>query len=105
MDWQISISVLLSIGGIVASVASSTAVVRTKVVNLEKELTEVRKDNDSIRERLYEYTSNENAKIAVLERNQENHDKELDEMKADIKTIKESVQEIKEAVILKKGDV
>lgn len=104
MDWQLSISALLSIGGIVASVASSTAVVRTKVVSLEKELGETRKESEELRDKLYKYTSDENVKIAVLEKNQANHDKELSEMKGDIKTIKDSVQEIKEAVI-KKGDL
>ena len=104
MDWQISVSVLLSIGGIVASVASSIAFVRAKLNNLEKEFDGICKDNEELRMRFFEHISENSAKIAVLEKNQQNHDKELGEMRVDIKELLSSVQEIKEAVI-KKGDL
>lgn len=93
MEINLSLSLLLSIGGIVASVASSLAIVKTKLSQMESSFDEKRKEIDMM-----------NVKIALLESNQEHHEKELAEMKSDIKTIMSNVQDIREAVIkTKKG--
>lgn len=93
MEINLSLSLLLSIGGIVASVASSLAIAKTKLSQMESSFDEKRKEIDMM-----------NVKIALLESNQEHHEKELAEMKSDIKTIMSNVQDIREAVIkTKKG--
>ena len=93
MELNLSVSLLLSIGGIVASVASSLAMVKTKLSQIESSFDEKRREIDTM-----------NVKIALLESNQEHHEKELAEMKSDIKTIMSTVQDIREVVIkTKKG--
>lgn len=93
MELNLSASLLLSIGGIVASVASSLAMVKTKLSQIESSFDEKRREIDTM-----------NVKIALLESNQEHHEKELAEMKSDIKTIMSTVQDIREVVIkTKKG--
>ena len=93
MEINLSLSLLLSIGGIVASVASSLAIVKTKLSQIESSFDEKRREMDTM-----------NVKIALLESNQEHHEKELAEMKSDIKTIMSNVQDIREVVIkTKKG--
>ena len=93
MELNLSASLLLSIGGIVASVASSLAIVKTKLSQMESLLEEKRKEMDMM-----------NVKIALLESNQEHHEKEMAEIKSDIKTIMSTVQDIREVVIkTKKG--
>lgn len=93
MELNLSASLLLSIGGIVASVASSLAMVKTKLSQMESLLEEKRKEMDMM-----------NVKIALLESNQEHHEKEMTEIKSDIKTIMSTVQDIREVVIkTKKG--
>ena len=93
MELNLSASLLLSIGGIVASVASSLAIVKTKLSQMESLLEEKRKEMDMM-----------NVKVALLESNQEHHEKEMAEIKSDIKTIMSTVQDIREVVIkTKKG--
>lgn len=105
MSLELSISILLSLGGIVASVASSMAVVKTKVASMEKLLEEYHMKNDGLRDDLTRYKSDAAVKVALLESNQANHARELSDIKADIKTIMTDVQAVKEAVIKsKKGE-
>lgn len=105
MEINISLSVLLSIGGIVASIAATLAIVKTKVAKMEDTLVEYEKRIDGIRDAHSRYQSDEAVKIALLESNQEAHARELAELKGDIKTIMNNVQEIKEAILtVKKGD-
>ena len=104
MDWQLNISILLSIGTVVASVAATIAIVKTKLTVIEGELEAYGEKTDAVKEDLSRYISSENVKIAVLENNQENHDKELNEIKSDLKTIMKDVQDVKEAVIKTKGE-
>lgn len=93
MEINLSLSLLLSIGGIVASVASALAIVKTKLSQMESLLEEKRKEIDMM-----------NVRIALLESNQEHHEKEMTEIKSDIKTIMSTVQDIREVVIkTKKG--
>lgn len=93
MEINLSLSLLLSIGGIVASVASSLAIVKTKLSQMENSFDEKRREIETMA-----------VKVALLESNQEHHEKELSEMKSDIKTIMSTVQDIREAVIkAKKG--
>lgn len=105
MELDFSLSLLLSIGGIVASVASSMAIVKTKVASMEELVDNQERRMETLRDNLNRYQSDENVKIALLESNQEAHAKELAELKSDIKTIMNNVQDIKEAVLkVKKGE-
>lgn len=105
MELDFSLSLLLSIGGIVASVASSMAIVKTKVASMEELVENQERRMETLRDNLNRYQSDENVKIALLESNQEAHAKELAELKSDIKTIMNNVQDIKEAVLkVKKGE-
>lgn len=107
MEFELSLSVLLSLGGVVASVASAVAIVKTKVSSLENDFEQTRKELKFLASELSNYQSEEAVKVALLESNQRNYDRELAEVKTDIKTIMANVQEIKEAVIkaTKKGDI
>ena len=105
MEINISLSLLLSIGGIVASVAATLAIVKTKVARMEQTLEAYEGRIDDLRDAHSRYQADEAVKIALLESNQETHAKELAELKSDIKIIMSNVQEIKEAIItVKKGD-
>ena len=105
MEINISLSLLLSIGGIVASVAATLAIVKTKVSRMEQVLETYEDRIDELRDAHSRYQADEAVKIALLESNQETHAKELAELKSDIKIIMSNVQEIKEAIItVKKGD-
>lgn len=105
MDLELSTSILITLGGLVASIASAFAIVKTKVAALEKELEGYKNMVEQLKEELQHYREDERVRIAVIESNQEAHAKELDEIKADIKTTMNTVQEIKEAVLtLKKGE-
>lgn len=104
MEQGIDISLIISIGGVIASIASSFAVAKTKVANLEKKVDHLENSNSSLANTLNEYRASGNVKIAVLEKNQENLEREITEIKEDIKTIMGTVQDIKEVVITtKKG--
>lgn len=100
---ELSASLLLSIGGIIASVATAFAIVKTKVAQIETTLSSYDKKIEDLRDKYASNQSDEAVKIALLERNQEAHGKELAEVKSDIKTIMNNVQEIKEALV-KKGE-
>ena len=100
---ELNASLLVSIGGIVASVASAFAIVKTKVAQIETTLSVYDKKIEDLRDKYASNQSDEAVKIALLERNQEAHGKELAEVKSDIKTIMSNVQEIKEALV-KKGE-
>lgn len=106
MDFNLSLSLLITIGGMIASITSAFAIVKTKVAALEKELEGYKRMVDQLKDELQHYREDERVRIAVIESNQEAHAKELDEIKADIKTTMKDVQEIKEAVLtLKKGEL
>lgn len=106
MEINTSVSLLITIGGIVASVASALAIVKTKVARLEEVLAANEKRIDDLKESQSRYQSDEAVKIALLESNQEAHGRELAEVKGDIKTIMSNVQEIKEAILtVKKGEL
>lgn len=104
MELNVSLSVLLSIGGIVASVAASIAIVKTKVNAIEETLSSFEKRINDVRDSFNRYQSEENVKVALLESNQEAHARELAELKSDIKTIMANVQDIKEAVLKVRKD-
>lgn len=101
MDYNL-ISTLFTLGGVVASVASAVAIVNTKVSRLEKEF----ELEESFRATLKDEHTAYNVKITALEVTQQNHDRELNEMKDDLKDIKSSIQEVKEIVLRanKKGE-
>ena len=102
MDLTLSLSLCITIGGILVSVATAFAVVKTKVSALEQELEEVK----VMAARLKEDREDEKVRVALLERNQAAHTDELAEIKSDIKTTMKVVQEIKETLIkFKKGDI
>ena len=102
MDLTLSLSLCITIGGILVSVATAFAVVKTKVSALEEEVAEAK----NIATRLKDEREDLKVRIAVLERNQAAHTDELAEIKSDIKTTMKNVQEIKEAILtLKKGEV
>lgn len=102
MDLTLSLSLCITIGGILVSVATAFAVVKTKVAALEQELEEVK----LLVEKMKEEKEEEKIRIAILERNQAAHTDELAEIKSDIKTTMKVVQEIKETLIaIKKGEV
>lgn len=106
MDLTISLSLLITIGGILVSVATAFAVVKTKVNSLSEQMEEDKKLTVSIKEELNRYREDERVRIALLERNQAAHSEELAEIKSDIKTTMVNVQEIKEAILkLKKGEI
>ena len=106
MDFELSLSLLITLGGLVASITSAFAIVKTKVAALEKELEGYKRMVDQLKDELQHYREDERVRIAVIESNQEAHAKELDEIKADIKTTMKDVQDIKEAVLtLKKGEL
>ena len=106
MDIELSTSILITLGGLIASIASAFAIVKTKVAALEKELDGYKNMVEQLKDELQHYREDERVRIAVIESNQEAHAKELDEIKADIKTTMKDVQEIKEAVLtLKKGEL
>ena len=102
MDVTVSISLLISIGGIIASVASAFAIVKTKVGALENEFRELKETMEVQQKDIVRYREDEKIRIALIEKNQEIHNQELTEIKKYIKTTMEVVQEIKEALI-KKG--
>lgn len=102
MDLTLSLSLCITIGGILVSVATAFAVVKTKVNALEIELEETK----SMAAKLKEDREDEKIRVAILERNQAAHTDELAEIKSDIKTTMKVVQEIKETLItFKKGEV
>lgn len=101
MDLTLSLSLCITIGGILVSVATAFAVVKTKVNALETELEETK----SMAAKLKEDREDEKIRVAILERNQAAHTDELAEIKSDIKTTMKVVQEIKETLItFKKGE-
>ena len=101
MDLTLSLSLCITIGGILVSVATAFAVVKTIVSTLEQELEEVK----NLATRLKEEREDEKVRVAILERNQAVHTDELAEIKSDIKTTMKVVQEIKETLIaIKKGE-
>ena len=102
MDLTLSLSLCITIGGILVSVATAFAVVKTKVNALEQELEEAK----NLVDKLKEDREDEKVRVAILERNQAAHTDELAEIKSDIKTTMKVVQEIKETLIaFKKGEV
>lgn len=106
MQIDLNISLLITIGGMLTSVASAFAIVKTKVAVLEKEITSYKDTVARLKEELQHYREDERVRIAVIESNQETHARELDEIKTDIKATRKDVQEIKEAVLtLKKGEL
>ena len=116
MNLDLNIPVLISLGGVVASLASAVAVSKVKTDDLNRHMdahlqefvsarSKLEKEIIDLREEYTSARSNEATKIALLEQNQVFHEKELQGIKADIKTIMNNVQEIKEAVIkVKKGN-
>lgn len=99
-----TISLLISIGGIVASVASAQAVVKTKVSQMEKIIASYETRIEGMKETIGRQQSDDAVKLALLESKQESFARELAEVKSDTKTIMSDVQEIKEAIlIVKKG--
>lgn len=106
MDIDLSMSLLITIGGIIASAASAFAIVKNKVAVLEQEIEGYKRTVEQLKDELNHYREDEKVRIAILESNQEAHAKELAEIKSDIKTTMVNVQEIKEAILtLKKGEV
>ena len=106
MDINLSMSLLITIGGIIASVASAFAIVSNKVAVLEQEIEGYKRTVEQLKDELNRYREDEKVRIAILESNQEAHAKELAEIKSDIKTTMVNVQEIKEAILtIKKGEV
>lgn len=100
MEIDLSLSLLISIGGIIASCASAFAIVKTKVAHVEDSVKSLEKRIDDMAER----QSDEKIELALLKTNQANFEREMAEIKADVKTTMTTVQEIKEAVITaKKG--
>lgn len=55
-------------------------------------------------EEMASYREDEKIRIALIEKNQENHLKEMEEIKSDLKTAVEGIQQIKE-VLIKKGEM
>lgn len=105
MELEVSLSVLLSVGGIVASVAATLAIVKTKVSQMEELLKATERKIEDLRETYASRKTDEAVKISLLEERQMIHAKELAEVKGDIKTIMTNVQDIKEAIItVKKGN-
>lgn len=105
MELNVSLSLLISLGGILVSTASAFAIVKTKVSQLEEETEGMKRMVEMQKEDLSRYREDEKVRIALLESNQEAHAKELAEIKSDIKTTMVNVQEIKEAILtLKKGE-
>lgn len=104
MEEGLDISLIISIGGVIASVASSMAISKTKVARLENAVDALENKHDSLVNTLSDYKANGNVKIAVLEKSQENLEKEMMEIKGDIKTIMTNVADIKEVILkVKKG--
>lgn len=105
MELNVSLSLLISLGGILVSTASAFAIVKTKVTTLEEGFDMIKKIVETNKEDLSRYREDEKVRIALLESNQEAHARELAEIKSDIKTTMVNVQEIKEAILtLKKGE-
>lgn len=105
MELNVSLSLLISLGGILVSTASAFAIVKTKVNQLGEEMEGMKRMAELQKEDLTRYREDEKVRIALLESNQEAHAKELAEIKSDIKTTMVNVQEIKEAILtLKKGE-
>lgn len=101
MNFDINLSFILSIVTLIISITSAFVVVKTKVAKMEEEINEYKHLVDTLRDELNHYREDERVRIAILESNQENHARELAEVKSDIKTIMGNVQEIKEAVLTK----
>lgn len=101
MNFDINLSFILSIVTLIISITSAFVVVKTKVAKMEEEINEYKHLVETLRDELNHYREDERVRIAILESNQENHARELAEVKSDIKTIMGNVQEIKEAVLTK----
>lgn len=101
MNFDINLSFILSIVTLIISITSAFVVVKTKVAKMEEEINEYKHLVEATRDELNHYREDERVRIAILESNQENHARELAEVKSDIKTIMGNVQEIKEAVLTK----
>ena len=104
MDITVSVSLLITLGGMLVSIASAFAIVKTKVTALEREFEEAKKMIDSQKEEIAEYRENEKVRLALIEKNQESHNKEMSEIKEDVKTTMLIVQKI-ERVLIKKGEM
>lgn len=89
-----TISLIISIGGIVASVASAIAIVKTKIAHLEGVIEEFESETKTLREVYSKTIAGMDVRIALLEKTQQTHEKELTEMKLDIKSIMTTVNEI-----------
>lgn len=102
MDTTLSISLLISIGGIIASIATAFAVVKTKVNDLVNEFESLKESMRLLQEEVVQEREDEKIRIAIIERNQETHNKEFEEIKLTLKTAADNIQTVKEALI-KKG--
>lgn len=94
MEITTSISMLITIGGIIVSIATAFAIVKTKVAHIELLINELSDEIRGVREEANRMYSEHGVKIAVLEKSQETQEKELEEMKADIKEVKSDVKEV-----------
>lgn len=104
MNFDINISVIMSICTMIVSATSAFAIVKVKVARLEEEMKDCNKMVETLKEELNHYREEEHIRIALLESNQDNLAKELAEVKSDTKTIMSIVQEIRDAA-LKKGAI
>lgn len=94
-----SLSILITIGGIIASVATAFAIVKTKVARMDVVLDELSSEIRAVREEANRMYSDHGVKIAVIENNLKTQEKELIEIKSDVKTIMSNVQDIKEVLV------
>lgn len=102
MDTTLSISLLISVGGIIASIATAFAVVKTKVNDLVTEFEGLKESMRVLQEEVVQEREDAKIRIAIIERNQETHNKEFEEIKLTLKTAADNIQTVKEALI-KKG--
>lgn len=114
---ELTIPILISLGGVVASVASSLAVEKVRAETLGKKIDahiqesaqnrmETDKNILDLRNEWHDMRTDNATRIALLEQDYKFHEQELQSIKTDIKSIMNNVQEIKEAVIkAEKGEL
>lgn len=101
---NLDVSIALTVGGMVVSIAAAFAIVKTRVAVLESKIERISTTIKELHDKAEKHKEGEIVRIATLEANLKSHDTLLNEMKSDIKTTMGNVQDIKEAVLkLQKG--
>lgn len=99
IDLTIGLSLLITVGGMIASIASAFAITKTKVAQIEAQFDDYKTYYRELESDIQNYNESEKVRIAVLENKQAILAEQVAEIKSDIKTTMTDVQEIKTIVL------